>query len=433
MTSEARITNDEARHRAPAALIRHWRFVIPPSFGITHPSFSPTCLDLPAHILFSISARIGGSGLDSDSFEALRGAHRAGILGRAVAYDNRQREIPGALIETLRWHPVRLLSFLESRFYYGAKKHALDRVTARRLASGRYDLFHSWSGDCVRTLRTAKRLGIPSVLEIPTWHRNKGRIKPAVTKSEREMRTAPLLARLRHGLLISRQQMLEEYELADVILVLSEKAAETFRIAGVPEKKLFLLPRGTDTERFTPGEMPSTFRAIFTGALIKRKGVHVLLEAWHRLALKDAELVLVGAVHEEIKPFLEKFATPSVKLAGFVSRTEDHYRRASMHVFPSSCEGSAKVTYDAAACGLAQITTRESGDVVLDGVNGLVIPPEDPDALAAAIEKLYRDRELCARFGAAGRRRVVENFTWDHYRARLLEAYRVALTKGAAR
>ena len=86
--------------------------------------------------------------------------------------------------------------------------------------------------------------------------------------------------------------------------------------------KSFSCSRGARTpERFTPGAQPSIFRAIFAGALIQRKGVHWLLEAWHRLALKDAELVLVGRVHDEIKPFLDRFPSPTIKLAGFVSRT----------------------------------------------------------------------------------------------------------------
>jgi glycosyltransferase involved in cell wall biosynthesis len=218
----------------------------------------------------------------------------------------------------------------------------------------------------------------------------------------------------------------EEYALADLILVLSQKAAETFRTAGFPEEKLFMLPRGTDTERFTPGEPPAKFRAIFVGALIQRKGVHWLLEAWHRLALKDAELVLAGRVHDEIKPFLEKYSSPNIKLVGFVARPEDYYRESSVHIFPSRCEGSAKVTYDAAACGLPQITTKEAGDVVVDGVNGLNVPCGDVDALCAAIERLYLSPSLRNEMGRAARARVVENFTWDHYRARLLEAYDVA-------
>ncbi|HYR57517.1 MAG TPA: glycosyltransferase family 4 protein [Chthoniobacteraceae bacterium] len=382
---------------------------------------------LPQRVFYSISARIGGSGLDCDSFEALRGIWRAGILGCAVAYDNRQHEIPAAKIRSLRWHPVRLLSCLKSRYYYGAKKQYLDWYGARQLAANHFDLVHSWSGDCVRTFREARRRGIPTVLEIPTWHRNKGKVKPTKTKSERARESLPWPRRWLEALPVSRQQILEEYDLADLILVLSECAAETFLAAGVSSDKLYQLPRGTDVTRFTPGKSPDLFRAVYIGALIKRKGVDLLLEVWHALNLKNAELVLVGAVHDEIKPSLARFAGSNVKLAGYVSNPEAWYRDASVHIFPSTCEGSAKVTYDAAACGLPQITTRESGDVVVDGLNGLVIPCGSKGALATAIEKLYHNPSLLGPMGEAARRRVVENFTWDHYRERLLRAYSTAL------
>jgi glycosyltransferase involved in cell wall biosynthesis len=270
---------------------------------------------------------------------------------------------------------------------------------------------------------------VPSLIEIPTWHRHKGRDKPRrLTKSERERAAARGWAGVKNRMLVSRQQMLEEYDLADLILVLSEKAEETFLAAGIPKAKLFRHQRGVDARRFTPAEKPpSIFRCVFVGSLVERKGVHHLLAAWRKLALPDAELVLVGTVHHEIKRHIARDAGPSVRVPGFVGRVEDAYRSATVHVFPSECEGSAKCTYEAAACGLPQITTREAGDVVQHEVNGLNIPPNDPDALAAAIARLYKDRELCAKFGAAGRERVLKHFTWDHFRARLLDAYQTVL------
>ena len=384
---------------------------------------------MPRQILYATSARIGGPGLDAVAFESLRAAHAAGCLGRAFAFGNRQGEIPAEFIHTLAWHPVRLLSGIGSKYYYSAKKHALDKAAATELAAGSYDLFHGWSGECVRTLGEAKRRGTPSVIEIPTWHRHKGKVKPVrLTKSERERAESRGWAGLKNRLLVTRQQVLEEYDLADLILVLSKKAEETFLAAGVPAEKLFRHHRGVDIARFTPAEKPpAIFRAVFVGALIQRKGVHHLLEVWHWLNLKDAELVLVGSLHDEIRPWLDEFGGENVRLAGFVSKVEDCYREATIHVFPSTCEGSAKATYEAAACGLPQIVTRESGDVVEDSVNGIIIPPDDPDALAAAIQRLYNDRELCAKLGAVGRERVVKNFTWAHFRARLLEAYRTAM------
>src|SRR5476651_839569 len=185
---------------------------------------------LPKHLLYSIFARIGGSGLDTDAFETLRASHRGGFLGRAIAYDNRQKEIPSRLIYSLRWHPVRLISFLDRPYYYGAKKKYLDWITARHLASGRYDLFHSWSGDCLQALRVARKLGIPSIVEIPTWHRDRGKILADRAPSPPPAAGLSRQRRWKENLLQTRERFLEEYELASMLFVLSQKAADTFRV-----------------------------------------------------------------------------------------------------------------------------------------------------------------------------------------------------------
>lgn len=384
----------------------------------------------PRALLYSIAAGLGGSGLDQVAAESLIASARGGFLGRALAYQNNQHDAPASRVELLSRHPVRLLSFLEREYYLGAKKHALDRRAARRLAEGPYDLLHTWSGDGLASLRVAERLGIPSVLEIPTWHRNKGKVKKDKTWSEIQRDAAPWPRRWLNRLLVTRQQVMEEYARATLILVLSEKARETFLTAGVPEEKLFPTSRGVDVDRFTPApQFPDKFRAIFVGSLIRRKGVHVLLEAWRKLALPDAELVLVGSPSKEVAAEL-RAAPSNVVVRGFVKDVAPELRAAAVHIFPSECEGSAKATYEAAACGLPQITTRESGDVVIEGENGLLVPPNDADALAAAIERLHRDRDLAARLGAAGRRRVVGHFTWEHFRGRLLDAYDRALRLG---
>jgi glycosyltransferase involved in cell wall biosynthesis len=112
---------------------------------------------------------------------------------------------------------------------------------------------------------------------------------------------------------------------------------------------------------------------------------------------------------------------------GFSRQVEELYRQCSVFVFPSECEGSAKATYEAAASGLAQITTRESGDVVIDELNGILIPPNNCEALCEAILRLYRNPELALTMGAAGRERAVDQFTWDHFRQRVAEAYRAAM------
>jgi glycosyltransferase involved in cell wall biosynthesis len=388
--------------------------------------------DQPRSLLYAIGAGIGGSGLDAVAFESLLASHRGGFLGMAVALSNRQTAIPPAKIATLAIHPSRLLGFLPRPHRLGARKQAVDRFAAARLASGRHDLFHGWSGDCLKSLRTANRLGIPSVLEIPTWHRNKGKQKPDVTMSERRRDAARFPRSILNAMLITRQRVMEEYARATLLLVLSQKARETFLAAGLPEDKLFMSHRGVDPEIFHPAPAPpAIFRAIFVGALLRRKGVPELLRAWREADLPGAELVLAGAPQPEVRADLDRFAHPSIRVAGHVSDVARHLRQASIHVFPSELEGSAKCTYEAAACGLPQITTREAGDVVMDGVNGWIVPARDPAALVAVLRAAHANPDMMRRMGAAGRARVLANFTWDHFRARLLEAYRVALASSS--
>lgn len=391
---------------------------------------------LPKSVLYATSARIGGVGLDAVALETLRGLRNQ--LGLAIAFGLRTASADDDLsdadawlrqchlVKNLSWHPVRLLANLQSPYYYAAKKRAVDSVAAKYLHTGRFDLFHGWSGEALRSLQTAKSLGIPTLLEVPTWHRQKGKMLPPKTEHELAMENAPVPRRWLNRLLISRQESLMEYETADLLLVLSAKAAETFTVLGTPKEKLYPISRGVDVNRFVPGPKPSIFRAVFVGALIKRKGVHWLIEAWRRLKLSSAELWLAGHPHAEMQPFLKNLPE-NVKVLGFTKDIVKVYQACSVHIFPSECEGSAKSTYEAAACGLAQITTRESGDVVVDGENGLLVPPNNVEALMTAITKLYESPKLREELGQRGRERVVQHFTWDHFRERLQAAYRAAL------
>jgi glycosyltransferase involved in cell wall biosynthesis len=383
------------------------------------PEPPPTAL--PARLLYATSARLGGSGLDVSSLEGALASYRGGFLGKAIAFANQQQEIPRALVRSLAHHPVRCLSYLDSEYYYGAKKHYVDWISEREVRRGNYDFFHGWSGDALRTLVACRQQKIPSVIDIPTWHRNKGLQKSFFTKTEREAYRAETSWKER--LLPSRQRNLLEYELAEVLFMPSTRAAETFLEAGIPAEKLHFVARGVNPAAFQPATPPDRFRLIFVGALIERKGVHHLLRAWKKLALKDAELVLVGSLHEEIKPVLRECADDSVKVLGFVKNVAAQLSQSSAFVFPSELEGAAKVTFEAAACGLPQITTRESGDAVVDGVNGTLIPPNDPEALAAAIEAFYRSPERLSVLGQAGRQRMLDQFTWDHFRARVRAGY----------
>ena len=397
----------------------------------TPPSSAAKTSSLPQRLLFTTSARIGGIGLDLEAQEQLKLSQRGGFLGRAVAYQNRCPEIPDAKVKSLRLAPVRLISFLDPPYYYGAKRRYAGHVAGGEVRTGCYDFFHGWSGDSLEALRAAGERGLPSVLDIPTCHVAHGFRQHEKVPPPGGLAGRVLPHRWLDRLPMTPTRLRDEYRLASVILTRSTYATETFLREGFAPERVFNAGQGADPAQFQPGEPPARFRALFVGALIQRKGVHLLLEAWSRLRLTDAELVLVGHVHEEIKPFLARFAGSNVRVVGKTDRVRDYYRGATLHIFPSQCEGCAKTTCEAAACGLPQITTRESGDVVVDGVNGLSVPSNDLDALCARIEHLHRHPELLAPMRLAARARALSDFTWDSYRLRLAEGYRRALALGA--
>lgn len=391
------------------------------------PAAPPAAEELPRALLYSTSARIGGTGLDVSALEGARAAAEGGFLYRVIGYANQQNVIPASKVRSLAWHPVRLLSGLGSERYYGAKKHYVDWIAAREVRRGRCDFLHTWSGDGLRSLAEARRRGIPSVMDIPTWHRNKGRVKPFVTRTEREAAALTGWAGWAHRLRVSRQEMLMEYELATLLLMPSRCSAQTFLDAGVPPERLHYAGRGVDVHRYRPGTPPEKFRVIFTGALIRRKGVHLLLEAWRKLALKDAELVLAGAVHPEIKNELGGFPEGSVRVAGFVGNVAELLASGAVFAFPSECEGFAKATLEAAACGLPLIATRESGDAIVDGETGRLIPANNVEALIEALREAAENRDRFAAMGRNARALVESRFTWEHFRARILRAYARAM------
>jgi glycosyltransferase involved in cell wall biosynthesis len=313
----------------------------------------------------------------------------------------------------------------------------VDWIASRQLKTRRYDFFHGCAGNSLQSLRVAKRRGIPSVLEIPTWHRDRGKPPEKLETSNQETDSRFSEKLLKH-LLVSRRQILEEYDLADLLLVPSRFSAKTFIAAGISEEKLFVLGAGVDTTLFSRADSPRfpgrfsaerPMRALFCGALTRRKGVHVLLEAWRKVSLPHAHLTLAGAVHDEIKPYLSQFAGPSVSFLGFTSCVDDVFRQSDVHIFPSECEGSAKSVYEACAAGLAQITTFESGDVVQDSLNGLIVPCNDVAALAKAIRRMYISPKRVMQFGRAALQRAETELTWDHFRERLARAYDLVLRR----
>jgi glycosyltransferase involved in cell wall biosynthesis len=107
----------------------------------------------------------------------------------------------------------------------------------------------------------------------------------------------------------------------------------------------------------------------------------------------------------------------TIDFLGHVEQAElvQRYRAATVFVHPAHYEGLPTVLLEAMACGKAVVSTAVSGslDVVEDGINGLLVPPRAPAALAEAISSLVADAELRAQLGAAARCTVRDTYSWS--------------------
>jgi len=380
-------------------------------------------------VVYSIPTRIGASGLGVDSFEALRGIHARGYLERVVAYGNRQKEIPSSLIRSLGIGPYKIFSNLPARYYYPVKMKALDRVAVRVLRRGA-DLFHGWSGSSLRSLQYCRDRGIVSFMENPAPH---FRYSDEIVGADYESlgirwKKDPEIFPKYFG--FGPDHLQAEYEAAEYLILESEFSRETFLTRGFPASKLVLLPRGVDTARFRPPDRPRPhrpFRVVFFGPVGVRKGARHLLDAWSKLKLRDAELVLLGSIQADLRAVAERFAAadPTIRFVGFVKDYLRFYLDSSVFVLPSLSEGSAKTTYEAMACGLPVIVTPNAGSVARDGEDGFLVPPRDSEALQQKLLALYEDPQMREEMGRSARRRI-EAFTWDAHRRKLLDIYESA-------
>lgn len=163
-----------------------------------------------------------------------------------------------------------------------------------------------------------------------------------------------------------------------------------------------------------PAEPP---HALYVGRLAEEKGVAELARAASGLPL-----VVVG------DGALRRLLPQAV---GFVphDRLGAYYERAAVVVCPSRREGFGVVCAEAMAYGRPVVASAVGGllDHVEDGVSGLLVPPRDPRALRAALERLLGDAELRARLGAAARERARERLGWERVARELVGVYERAL------
>jgi glycosyltransferase involved in cell wall biosynthesis len=201
-----------------------------------------------------------------------------------------------------------------------------------------------------------------------------------------------------------------------VLLVQNEDDSAFFRDhALVPADRVALIPgSGVDARKFAPSaEPPGTPVALLAGRMLREKGVFEAVEAARLLRARGIALriALVGAPDPENRGSIDEHqlrqwhAEGTVAWWGVREDMPDTWRQAAIGLLPSYREGMPKALLEAAACARPLVATDVPGcrALVRDGVNGLLVPPRDPAALADALARLAADAALRNRLGSAAR------------------------------
>ena len=193
----------------------------------------------------------------------------------------------------------------------------------------------------------------------------------------------------------------------------------------VPLDRLTVVPVGVDHTVFKPYRdvVKKKGRLMVTSSSdVPMKGLVPLLEAIAKLrAERDIDLVIIGRPREKGRVALAMERLGLNDIVTTISGVSDEqlarlYGEAEVAIVPSLYEGFSLPAIEAMSCGVAVVATSGGAlpEVVgVSGKTGLLVEPNSPDALVAAIGRLLDDRDLRERLGAAGRERVIERFTWQ--------------------
>ncbi|MAF80317.1 glycosyl transferase group 1 [bacterium] len=377
------------------------------------------------HITISVGGRF-------HAFDLAREMERHGCLERLITsypkfetikYGIPKEKIQSILIKEIIQRGWKKLPVFGRGYNPYLVANLYDKLASRKLSKS--DIVVAWSSMALNTLRKAKKMGAKGVVERGSSHieHQQDILEEEYKKYGAKRKEAA------HPKIIEKE--LQEYEEADYITVPTRFAKQTFIDKGISGEKIFVNPYGVDTSLFKqiPKE-DDVFRVIFAGGMSLRKGVHYLLQAFAELNLPNSELLLIGGMNDEMKPFFKKYEG-KYKYIGHVPQHElyKHYSQGSVFGILSIEEGLALVQPQAMACGLPLICTPNTGgeELVEDGKEGFIVPVRGIDAVKEKLTYLYENPDKQKEMGEAAKKKVQHGFTWNEYGDRMERFYKKVL------
>ena len=202
---------------------------------------------------------------------------------------------------------------------------------------------------------------------------------------------------------------------------------------GLPAEKLEVVHYGLDAppapwSENTDLDLPDDARVLLAICrLVPQKGLDVAVRALARVREEEPRAVLVVLGEG---PERERLAGEGVHLPGRVGDVAAWLARAELLVHPARWEGFGLALLEAMLAGKPVVASGVSSipEIVVDGETGLLVPPEDPEALAAAILRLLRDQDEARRLSEAGLARARSEFSVERMAQRTLAVYERALS-----
>jgi len=304
-----------------------------------------------------------------------------------------------------------------------------DHIVARRLDNlrGQIDIVHAWPTGALETLKVARELGIPTLLERCNAHTG---YAMEIVQKECQRLGVELPADHEHAFNAEKLEKEEaECRLATRLLCPSDFVLRTHSERGYDKNQLARHMYGYDENVFFPGNQPRSserkLTMLFVGVCAVRKGLHFALEAWLKSSASKSGTFLIAG--EFLPAYREKLASmlahPSVRVLGHRKDVAELMRNSDFLVLPSIEEGSALVTSEARASGCVLLVSEASGAVCQHLENALVHRVGDVDALTEHITMLQENRTLLERLRVESLRTASE-ITWSAAGRRLLDVYR---------
>lgn len=283
------------------------------------------------------------------------------------------------------WDPI-----IARNNWFQAKAIRHLRSLIRRDDSRSRQIIFAYSYAAQKILRTARDLGCTTVL---------GQIDPGPLE---ERIVADIYSR-RGNKIASNQRVPESYweawreecDLSHHIVVNSVWTRNALIAEGVTSEKIHVVPVAydpPDESDLFERTYPNSFNAVrplhvlFLGSLIPRKGIHEMLDATILLRTAPVQFRFVGASGSELGVKLA--GNPQVHWMGSVPRqkVQGFYRNADVFILPTHSDGFGLTQLEAMAAGLPVIASRNCGEVVKQGVNGLILPAVTAEAIAESLE-----------------------------------------------